>query len=72
MIRIKFNNQKSFKDVSFKLLSDTSILISTEKELEENYSGFKAHRLNGDLLGDYSDFIKCKKTENGLVLEKEI
>ena len=71
MIRIQFNNQKCFMDVSFKLLSDTSILISSEKEMRENNSGFKAYRLNGNMLGDYSDYKKCKKTKQGLVFEKE-
>lgn len=70
MIRIQFNNQKSFKDVSFTLLSDTSVFISGEK-IKPNKTGFKAYRLNGDLLGDYSDYTKCTETEDGLILEKE-
>lgn len=70
MIRIQFNNQKSMQNVEFMLLSETSVKMSGKK-LKKNTSGFKAYRLNGDLLGDYSDFTKCTNAEDGFVFDKE-
>lgn len=43
----------------------------TGDKLMENVSGFKAYRLNGDELGDYSDYTVCKKENDALIFEKE-
>lgn len=70
MIRVQFNNQKSTQNVEFKMLSETSVKLSGKK-MKKNTSGFKAFRLNGDLLGDYSDFTKCTESTDGFVFEKQ-
>lgn len=69
MIRVKFNNKPTFYDVSFELLSNKIKL--TGDKLIENVSGFKAYRLNGDELGDYSDYTVCNKENDALIFEKE-
>lgn len=55
MIRIKFNNQKSTKNVEFDMPDENTVKLTGDK-LKPNTSGFIAYRLNGDVLGDYSDF----------------
>lgn len=70
MLRVQFNNQKSFKTVEFSTLGEKVKL--TGKNLKPNESGFKVYRLNGDLLGDYSDYKKCEAVEDGLVLERSV
>lgn len=69
MIRVQFNNQKSAQNVEFKMISETSVKLSGQK-LKKNTSGFKVFRLSGELLGDYSDFIKCTESDNGFIFEK--
>lgn len=69
LIRVKFNNKPTFYDVSFELLSNKIKL--TGDKLIENVSGFKAYRLNGDELGDYSDYTVCHKQNDALIFEKE-
>lgn len=70
MIRVKFNNKPTYYDVSFELLSESKIKLTGDK-LKENESGFKTYRLNGDELGDYSDYTVCKKENDALIFEKE-
>ena len=70
MLRVQFNNQKSFRDVEFNRISDTSVKLIGRK-LSENTSGFKVYRLNGDFLGDYSEYTKCTKADDGFVFEKQ-
>lgn len=52
MIKIKYNNQENFEEVTF---SKTGNLVSL-KGATENNSGFKTYRLSGEQLGDFSDF----------------
>ena len=70
MIRIQFNNQASFNDVNFSRLSDSAVFLEGKK-VESNNSGFKAYRLNGSFLGDYSDFTKCEPSGNGFIFTKD-
>lgn len=70
MIRVQFQNKKSFYDVEFDTVSDDVVKLSGEK-LKRNKSGFNAFRLNGDFLGDYTDYTKCTKAEDGFLFEKE-
>lgn len=66
MIRIQFNNSKSMYAVDFKTISP-SVVQLTGKKVPANTSGFKAYRLNGDFLGDYSDYTEIVgKADNGL------
>lgn len=66
MIRIQFNNSKSMLTANFTLISDDVVQLAGEK-IKPNKSGFKAYRLNGIFLGDYSDFTEIIKEEEGCV-----
>lgn len=71
MIRIQFNNSNSMYPVNFKTISP-GIVELTGKKVPRNTSGFKAHRLNGDFLGDYSDYTEIVgEVENGLQFGKK-
>ena len=52
MIKVKYNNQENFEEVTF---SKTGNIVSL-KGTTENNSGFKTYRLSGEQLGDFSDF----------------
>ena len=52
MIKIKYNNSNIFEEVTF---SKTDNIVSL-KGTKENNSGFKTYRLNGEQLGDFSDY----------------
>lgn len=70
MIRIQFQNKKSFYDAEFTMINENTVKLTGNK-LKINNSGFKAYRLNGDFLGDYSEYTKCMETEDGFIFEKE-
>lgn len=53
MIKIKYNNQEIFEEVTF---SKTGNIVSL-KGTTENNSGFKTYRMSGEQLGDFSDYI---------------
>lgn len=70
MLRIKFNNQKSMHQAEFKEISDNVVQL-TGKKISKNTSGFKVYRLNGDFLGDYSDYKNIvEEVENGFQFGK--
>ena len=52
MIKIKYNDTEAFEEVTF---SKTDKIISL-KGATENNSGFKTYRMNGEQLGDFSDY----------------
>ena len=52
------------------MINENTVKLTGNK-LKVNNSGFKAYRLNGDFLGDYSEYTKCMETEDGLIFEKE-
>ena len=52
MIKIKYNNQSNFEEVTF---SKTDNIVSL-KGATENNSGFKTYRMSGEQLGDFSDY----------------
>ena len=52
MIKIKYNNQETFEEVTFSKAGD----IVSLKGTTENNSGFKTYRLSGEQLGDFSDY----------------
>ena len=71
MIRVQFNNKKSMQQVNFKRISE-SIVQLTGKKVLKNVSGFKVYRLNGDLLGDYSDYTEIvAEVEDGLQFSRK-
>ena len=52
MIKIKYNNQENFEEVTF---SKTGNIVSL-KGAAENNSGFKTYRMSGEQLGDFSNY----------------
>lgn len=66
MIRIQFNNSKSMLTAEFTMISKDIVQLEGKK-IKANRSGFKAYRLNGKLLGDYSDYTEIIKEEEGCV-----
>ena len=71
MLRVQFNNDKRMYTADFKNISP-GIVQLTGKNIPRNTSGFKAHRLNGDFLGDYSDYTEIVgETKNGLQFGKK-
>jgi len=63
-LRVKFNNKKNMQQVEFKAISSAVVQL-TGNNIPHNTSGFKMYRLNGDFLGDYSDYTKIvKETKN--------
>lgn len=68
MIRVKFNNKRNYIDVNFKMISEKEVIL-TGTNIPKNESGFKTYRMNGDLLGDFSEFKICKETKNGFIFE---
>lgn len=71
MLRVQFNNSKSRIQADFKTISP-GIVQLTGKNIPRNTTGFKVHRLNGDFLGDYSDYTEIvKEVENGLQFGKK-
>lgn len=70
MIRVQFNGTKSMYAVDFKTISP-SVIQLTGKKIPKSKKGFKAYRLNGALLGDYSEYTEIvAEVENGLQFGK--
>ena len=60
MIKIKYNNQKSFEEVSFS--RDNNVVTVTPTK--PNTSGFTTWRMDGETqLGDFSDFTTVYKVD---------
>lgn len=57
MLRVKFNDKQSMQDVNFKLITP-SVVQLTGKNVLRNTTGFNMYRLNGDFLGNYSEFTE--------------
>lgn len=61
MVKIKFNNEKEFREVGFSRTENTATLTGTT---EENTSGFTTWRNDGvTQLGDFSDFTTVYKVD---------
>lgn len=66
MLRVQFNDKKSMQQVDFKTISPSVVQLTGKKVLRDT-SGFKMYRLNGDFLGDYSEYTEIvAEVENGL------
>ena len=66
MIRVQFNDKKSMQQVDFKTISPDVVQLTGNK-VPKDTSGFKVYRLNGDFLGDYSDYtVIVKEVDGGL------
>lgn len=66
MLRVQFNDKKSMQQVEFKTISPTVVQLTGKKVLRDT-SSFKMYRLNGEFLGDYSDYTEIvAEVKNGL------
>lgn len=69
MYNIKFLNENEIKIFKILVISDNIIEV---KNIEQNLSGFKVYRENGDLLGDYSDYTTLYRVlEDGYQLSND-
>ena len=66
MIRVQFNNQKSVQMAEFEQVSNDVVRLTGEK-IRADTSGFKVYRLNGDFLGDYSEYVKIVEASDSYV-----
>lgn len=54
------------QEVEFKTISSSVVQLTGKKVLRDT-SGFKVYRMNGDFLGDYSEYTEIvAEVENGL------
>lgn len=66
MLRVQFNDKKSMQQVDFKKVS-TNIVELAGKKVPKSTAGFKIYRLNGEFLGDYSEYTEIlSELENGI------
>ena len=64
MIKIKYNNQKSFEEVSFSRNNNVATITPTAP----NTNGFTTWRMDGETqLGDFSDFTTVYKVDGDSV-----
>lgn len=57
MIRIQFNDQPTRYEAEFKAISQDVVEITGEN-IPKNSSGFKVYRMNGNFLGNYTEYTK--------------
>lgn len=70
MIRVQFNGSLSMKQADFKMVDESTVELIGDK-IKPETTGFKAYRLNGEFLGDYSDYTQIVgEVENGFLFGK--
>jgi len=70
MIRVQFNGSHSMKQADFRMIDSNTVELTGEK-IKPETTGFKAYRLNGEFLGDYSDYTEIKaEVKNGYHFSK--
>lgn len=55
MLRVQFNGNVTRQNVEFSRVSNNVVQLTGEK-IPRKTEGFMMYRLNGDFLGDYSDY----------------
>lgn len=63
MIKIKYNNNNTFEEISFSRSNNLVTMTPTTP----NTSGFTTYKLNGEQLGDFSDFTTVYKVDGDSV-----
>lgn len=70
MIRIRFKDDVAMHLADFKRISPDVVQLTGK--IPRNTTGFEVHRLNGEFLGDYSDYTEIVgEVENGLQFGKK-
>ena len=64
MIKIKYNNQENFEEITFARISDHIVSL---KGATDNNSGFTTYKLSGEQLGDFSDYTTTYRLLDGEV-----
>ena len=68
MIRVQFNGMKTKSAVTFKAVTANRVKLLGKYKPKD--TGFQLYRLNGDLLGDYSDFTEYSECEGGYIFKR--
>lgn len=70
MIRVQFNGSNSMKQADFRMVNASTVELTGDK-IKPETTGFKTYRLNGEFLGDYSDYTKIVgEVKNGFLFGK--
>jgi len=70
MIRVQFNGSPARKEAEFRMVDSSTVELKGDK-IKPETTGFKTYRLNGEFLGDYSDYTKIVgEVENGFLFGK--
>lgn len=70
MLRVQFNGKKSMQQVDFISISETVVQL-TGKKVPYCTDGFKLYRMNGNFLGDYSEYTNIiAEVEGGFQFSK--
>lgn len=70
MIRVQFGNKKTMQQTEFKAVAHGVVQL-TGKDIPKCTGGFQVFRMNGDFLGDYSEYTEIVATvKNGLQFAK--
>lgn len=71
MIRIMFNGSPSAYSMDFSF-SGERVILQGKKFPKKLNTGFKAYRLNGDFLGDYSAYVISEPIDGGYAFRKAV
>ena len=63
MIKIKFLNERVFRNVEFSIISDN--IVQLVGNIAENTSGFKTYKQNGTEIGDFSKYTTVYQKVDG-------
>lgn len=70
MIRVQFNGSPARKEADFRMVDSSTVELTGDK-IKPETTGFKTYRLNGEFLGDYSDYTQIVgEVKNGYLFGK--
>lgn len=70
MIRVQFNGSPSRKEADFRMVNESTVELTGDK-IKPETTGFKTYRLNGEFLGDYSEYTEITaEVKNGYHFSK--
>ena len=70
MIRVQFNGSPARKEAEFRMVNESTVELTGDK-IKPETTGFKTYRLNGEFLGDYSEYTEITaEVKNGYHFSK--
>lgn len=70
MIRVQFNGSPARKEAEFRMVDSSTVELKGDK-IKPETTGFKTYRLNGEFLGDYSEYTEITaEVKNGYHFSK--